>query len=161
MQTLTHPFTGRQAPNNLTTAFRYCDDISMAQAIRVARNLGGDPYRVLCAGYGTSTPAFVRLLSLGSSIKRKSVIIPCRDRNGRIVALHNESQEWFSSPSPHIANPARAPFAQVRICSTTPEADSVSLNENVAAIAINGCGEDEVRAVLSALVNSRVLARAA
>lgn len=157
MQNLAHTPRGGQAPafknaTSLTTAFRYCDDIGPRQAATIAASLGGDPARILEAGYGLSTVSFARALQRTEPMKHGTIVLPCRNAAGEIVGLHDYRLQWLTSPAVHVANAARARFAEIKICATTAQADSVALAENICAVGRNDCDDRAVEsAILSAL----------
>lgn len=157
MRTLTQPAGGLQLPAagenySLAFAFRWLDDLSAHHAARVAASLGGDESRILEIGYGLANPTFSRALRHSKPIKHNSIILPCRDAKGEIVALHDHQMRWLTAPAVHIANPLRARLAGIELCDTTAQADSIAAIENVCVIARNGCDDRAVQsAVLSVL----------
>ena len=160
MQTVTQTANGLQLPvtksnnslNALNYAFRWLDDISPLHAKMVAASLGGDESRILEIGYGLANPTFSRALRHSKPIKHNSIILPCRNAKGEIVALHDHQMRWLTAPAVHIANPPRARFAEIELCDTTAQADSIAATENICVVARNGCDDRAVQsAVLSAL----------
>lgn len=143
-------------PVLLGLAYRELDDLTMRGAITVVQHMGGDPWRILESGYGMSNPAFGR--AVRAMIKRSSIILPCRDERGQIVALHDHRRQWLTLPAVHIANPARARFAEIKILETVSVADSVALNENICAIARNGCDDQMVHTAIQAAERMRCVA---
>lgn len=156
-QNLTHLAFRGKSPF-LSNAFRLLDDINLRDAALIAEHSGGDAARLIEAGYGVLTPTAIRLLSpVPKFVKHGLIVLPCRDALGRIVALHDYQVRWITSPAPHIANPLRARWAEIQVCQTTSEADSLALSLNVCAIGRNGCPERMVTAaVLSALRSTAV-----
>jgi len=134
-------------------AVRLLNDITARHAAVIAENCGGDPARILEAGYGVVTPAFLRVFKSGpESIRPGAIVLPCRNAQGEIVALHDHRFQWFTQPQVHIANAVRAPWSQIEVCETTSQADSLALSANVCAVGCNYCDQRTVAAaVLSAL----------
>lgn len=156
MENLAHTPNGAQAPvsktRNYQNAFRLCDDINARQAAAIAASLGGDAARILEAGYGLSTVSFARALQRSEPMKYGTIVLPCRDASSAIVGLHDDRLQWLTAPAVHIANVLRARFAEIEICDTTAQADSVALAENICAVGRNGCDDRMVEAaILSAL----------
>jgi hypothetical protein len=138
-------------PVNLSAAYRLRDDIGPRHARLIAEHCGGNASRILEAGYGIVTPGFLRLIGPTVVIKKGSIVLPCRDAHGEIVALHSHEMEWFTPAKPHIANAIRGPWTEIEVCETTAEADSLALSINICAIGRNGCDDEAVAAaVLSA-----------
>lgn len=70
---------------------------------------------------------------------RHSIIIPVRNLDGVIVALHGVNGRWFTARQPHFVNVARARWTgEIEIHSDTVTADVESARRNVACVALNG-----------------------
>src|SRR6185295_1133184 len=81
-------------------AYRLLDDIDRAHAELIAKHGGGDADRILEIGYGLITaPALRALGSVPSFVKTGLIVLPCRDSQGRIVALHDDRMRWITEPS--------------------------------------------------------------
>jgi hypothetical protein len=144
-----------QSSERLSEAYRLLDDLSRAHAERIARQCGGDAARILETGYGLATSAFLRTFSETVDFVRLGlVIMPCRNASGEIIALHDDHNRWLTPPAVHIANPIRAGWAEVRLCRTTSEADSLALELNVCAVGMNECNQDAVASALDSLRNT-------
>lgn len=141
---------------SLSCAFRLTDDIDRRDAEIIARACGGAVDRILEAGYGLVTPAFLRTLAPAApTLKKGSIVMPCRDERGEIIALHDHRMQWFTSANVHIANPIRGRWAEIQVCETTSEADSVALAANVCAIGRNGCDRKSVAAAVLAVLRGK------
>jgi hypothetical protein len=138
--------------SRLSQAWRLLDDISPRQAELIAEHCGGDPARLLEVGYGVVSTAFLQQFETETGfIKKGSIVLACRDAAGEIIGLHDHRLKWLTPARVHIANPVRSAWAEIQICETTSQADSLALAENICAIGRNGCDKrDVVTAVLAA-----------
>ena len=125
-------------------AFRVADDIEPRHALMIARNLGGDPNVILEAGYRLVTGAFLATfrrhdIELPDFVtSRKTIILPCLNERGEIVAIHDEKGQWLLGSASHVSNPKRARYSPVRIGRTTSEADTLALAQNVCVVVAHG-----------------------
>ncbi len=142
-------------PPNYSQVFRFLDDIGPRHAGLIAQHCGGDPSRLLEVGYGLVSPAFLRVFGAAPRfIKIGAIVLPCRNAQGQIVALHDHRLEWLTPPEVHVSNPLRGPWAEIEVCETTSQADSRALTANICAIGRNGCDR---RAVAAAVLSARRL----
>jgi hypothetical protein len=131
--------------------YRLLDDITLRHAKLIAEHCGGDPARILEVGYGLVSPAFLKRFDAAEFVKRGSIVLACRNATGEVMALHDHYLQWLTAAAVHVANPVRAPWAEIQICETTSLADSLALSENICAIGRNGCDKKTLAAaVLSA-----------
>jgi hypothetical protein len=130
--------------NLLARAYRFAEDIEPRHARTIALNLGGSPDLILQAGYRVVSGTFVAAIrrqnfELPDFVTvRKTLLIPCLNEQGEIVALHDQNGQWLFGSESHVANPKRAGIVPVRICRTTAEADTLALGENVCAVVAHG-----------------------
>jgi hypothetical protein len=149
-------------PSPLAIVDRLLEDLNQHHAELIVEHAGGDASRLLeVPGYGRVTVSALRLLGdVPKFVKIGLIVLPCRNSQGRIVALHDYQGRWITEPSPHIANAIRARWAEIRIYDTTSQADSIALSENICTIGRNGCDKKRVAAaVLSARRNDKSFER--
>lgn len=117
-------------PTALEIAWRHWDDLS--ERVSIA---GLPAELVALCGYkfcltGSTFPV---------TICRRSVVVPVRDADGRIVSLHNARGEWFCARRLHFANLIRALWTkQIEIYADTVSADAEAIRRNVACVGMNG-----------------------
>lgn len=146
-QKVTYPIPAPQGvpPSTLLSrAFRVAEDLEPQHAQIIARNLGGDADTIFEIGYRVVSGAFVAAIrrhgfNLPDFVTvRRTFLIPCRDEQGEITALHDQNGEWLFGSTSHVANPKRAGYESVRICQTTSQADTVALRSNVCTVVAHG-----------------------
>jgi len=110
--------------------FRTLDDLSPSATLN-----GIDPALIAQSGYKVCKRGYNGRIAVPAN----SVIVPCRNPAGSVVALQTGVGRWITVPQVHVTNLIRRNWTnRLEFFATVVEADAAAHSRNIAAVVLNG-----------------------